>query len=189
MILFLSTNDLLGGAAMVTFRLVEALRRQGEDARMLVASKQSDKPWVDTVDPLRFRMAKAVERAGIFARNGFDRKDLWKVSDASTSCGATSHPWMREARVVVFGWICQGLLSLADIRRLERTDKRLVWWMHDLWCATGICHLRRRVVRATPRGVAFVRGCTAAPDVVTFRHAPSAGRWKYSAVSAYVMRL
>lgn len=157
MILFLSTNDLLGGAAMVTFRLVEALRRQGEDARMLVASKQSDKPWVDTVDPLRFRMAKAVERAGIFARNGFDRKDLWKVSDASTSCGATSHPWMREARVVVFGWICQGLLSLADIRRLERTDKRLVWWMHDLWCATGICHL------PAPGCTRYTEGCGLCP--------------------------
>ena len=157
MILFLSTNDLLGGAAMVTFRLVEALRRQGEDARMLVAWKQSDKPWVDTVDPLRFRVAKAVERAGIFARNGFDRRDLWKVSDASTSCGATSHPWMREARVVVFGWICQGLLSLADIRRLERTDKRLIWWMHDLWCATGICHL------PAPGCTRYTEGCGLCP--------------------------
>ena len=29
MILFLSTNDLLGGAAMVTFRLVEACRTHG----------------------------------------------------------------------------------------------------------------------------------------------------------------
>ena len=38
-ILFLSTNDELGGAAIVTKRLVKALRRRGEDARMLVAHK------------------------------------------------------------------------------------------------------------------------------------------------------
>lgn len=141
MILFLSTNDTLGGAAMVTFRLVEALRRQGRDARMLVARKDSDRAWVDVVNPMRFKMAKVAERARIYMANGFSRDDLWRVSDASTGCGAASHPWVTEARSIVLGWTCQGLLSLNDIRRLERTDKRILWWMHDLWCATGICHL------------------------------------------------
>lgn len=139
--MFLSTNDVLGGAATVTFRLVEALRRQGVDARMLVARKDTDRPWIDTVGRARFKMAKCAERAGIFMANGFDRRELWKVSDAACGCGATKHPWVREATTIVLGWINQGLLSLSDIERLERTDKRIVWWMHDLWCATGICHI------------------------------------------------
>ena len=36
-ITFISTNDTVGGAAIVTLRLMEALRGLGEDARMVVA--------------------------------------------------------------------------------------------------------------------------------------------------------
>ncbi len=140
-ILFLSTNDLLGGAARVTFRLAEALRALGVDARMLVASRASNEPWVAQVSPMRFRIAKTAERALIFANNGLSRRNLWKVSTAATGCGALSHPWVAEADAIVIGWINQGLLSRADLLSLARMGKPLAWWMHDLWCATGLCHI------------------------------------------------
>ena len=79
-ILFLSTNDELGGAAIVTKRLVKALRRRGEDARMLVAHKNGDEPWVGQVNPVVSSAAKVAERGDIFFENGFNLADLWKVS-------------------------------------------------------------------------------------------------------------
>lgn len=141
MILFLSTNDTLGGAAMVTYRLVSALRRTGVDARMLVGRKDGDDEWVAQVGSSRRKVAKVAERAEIFASNGFDRADLWKVSTARFGAAVASHPWVAEADAIVLGWVNQGFLSLGQLRRICEMKKPVVWWMHDLWCATGICHL------------------------------------------------
>lgn len=141
MILFLSTNDTLGGAAMVTHRLASALRRTGVDARMLVGRKDGDDAWVAQVGSSRRKVAKVAERAEIFASNGFDRADLWKVSTARFGAAVASHPWVAEADAIVLGWVNQGFLSLGQLRRIYEMKKPVVWWMHDLWCATGICHL------------------------------------------------
>lgn len=141
MILFLSTNDTLGGAAMVTHRLASALRRMGVDARMLVGRKDGDDAWVAQVGSFRRKVAKVAERAEIFASNGFDRADLWKVSTARFGAAVASHPWVAEADAIVLGWVNQGFLSLGQLRRICEMKKPVVWWMHDLWCATGICHL------------------------------------------------
>lgn len=141
MILFLSTNDTFGGAAMVTYRLVSALRRTGVDARMLVGRKDGDDAWVAQVGSFRRKVAKVAERAEIFASNGFDRTDLWKVSTARFGAAVASHPWVAEADAIVLGWVNQGFLSLGQLERICRMKKPVVWWMHDLWCATGICHL------------------------------------------------
>jgi len=140
-ILFLSTEGTKGGAAVVTGRLVEALRNMGEDARMLVGRSCSSDPWMAQVGQVRRRIAKVAERGEIFFYNGFNRSDLWKVSAGRFGCGALSHPWVKDADVVVLGWINQGFLSLGDIRELCSMGKKVVWWMHDLWCATGMCHL------------------------------------------------
>lgn len=136
----LCTADLQGGAAIVTFRLMEALRAEGVDARMVVARKMSTSPFVDSVDGRRFKVAKLAERGEIFLCNGFNRTDLWKVSTARFGCGVTEHPWVREADTVILSWVNQGLVSLADIRRLHSMGKKLLWVMHDMWCATGVCH-------------------------------------------------
>ena len=141
MVLFISTNDDLGGAAVVTMRLAMALRRRGIDARMLVGHKRSGYAWVDTLSSWRVAAAKVAERAQIFAHNGLTRRDLWKVSTGSFGAGVCSHPWVEDADMIVLGWVSQGVVSLSDLRRLCAMRKPLVWWMHDLWCATGICHI------------------------------------------------
>ena len=139
-ITFLCTNDRLGGAAIVTYRLMEALVEAGGDARMVVANKSTASARVARVARWRYRLAVLAERLEILIRSGFRRRDLWKVDTARFGCGVTRHPWVRDADVVVLSWVNQGLVSLADIRRLHRMGKRIVWTMHDMWCATGICH-------------------------------------------------
>lgn len=155
-IVFLSTNDNLGGAAVVTLRLVEALRRKGIDARMLAGVKRGTADYVASADGLRRKAAKVFERGEIFINNGLDLGDLWKVSTGRFGADVCSHPWVRQADAVVLGWINQGFLSLPQIKRLCATGKTIVWWLHDLWCATGICHLPGECTR-------FEMGCGLCP--------------------------
>ncbi len=139
-VVFLCTNDRTGGAAIVTYRLMEAIADTGMDARMVVAHKRSSSPRVATVGRWRYRLAFLAERLEIFLRSGLRRGDLWKADTARLGCGITRHPWVREADVVVLSWVNQGLVSISDIRKLHLMGKRIFWTMHDMWCCTGICH-------------------------------------------------
>ncbi len=140
-VVILNTADAHGGAAIASWRLLHALADEGVDARMLVVDRALDDPLVDTCGtPEQRRWAFLRERLGIFLSNGLNRRDLFKVSTAHYGVDVLSHQWIKEADVVMLGWINQGMLSLADIQRLGAMGKHLVWTMHDMWCITGICH-------------------------------------------------
>ncbi|MDE6383785.1 MAG: glycosyltransferase [Paramuribaculum sp.] len=134
-------SDSLGGAAVVTRRLVHALQAEGVDASLLAFHKLSTD---DTVHTTSSRIIRATtfmgERIGIFLRNGFSRRNLFKVSTASTGIDLSHHPVVRDADVIVLSWINQGMLSLKGIARLASLGKPIVWTMHDMWNITGICH-------------------------------------------------
>ena len=140
-VVLLCHSDKLGGASVVTRRLMQALRLEGVDARMVVFNKLSEDENVD-VPATRFRRGVAfmTERERILLRNGFSRRNLFKVSIASDGLPLHRHPWVREADVICLSWINQGLLSLKGIRRIAALGKPIVWTMHDMWNLTGICH-------------------------------------------------
>ena len=50
-------------------------------------------------------------------------------------------PEFKSADVIHLAWINQGMLSLTGIRKILKSGKPVVWTMHDLWPAAGICHL------------------------------------------------
>lgn len=166
-VLLLSTNESKGGAAMVTLRLTRALRDAGIDARMLVGNGDCSEPWISRVGQLRLKTAKVAERGEIFLNNGLDMHDLWKVSSARFGAGVCNHKWVKEADVIVLNWVNQGLMSLADIEALVAMNKPVVWWMHDLWCATGICHLPGDCLRFEGEcgDCPFLHGCARPADL------------------------
>lgn len=136
-------SDRLGGAAVVTYRLMQALRAEGVDARMVVYTRLSDPRDIEVslLNPRWKRTLKFIgERMEIFASNGFNREKLFMVSTASTGMPLHRHPWIREADIINLNWINQGVVSLRGIRRLATLGKPIVWTMHDMWCLTGICH-------------------------------------------------
>lgn len=134
-------SDMIGGASVVTFRLMNALRREGVDARMLVFTKSSDSDNICQVSTRGVRGLKfMLERIRIFASNSFDRKNLFKVSVANTGVNLSRHPWVKDADILLISWINQGMLSLKGIRHLASLGKPVIWTMHDMWCMTGICH-------------------------------------------------
>ncbi|MCH4155216.1 MAG: glycosyltransferase [Muribaculaceae bacterium] len=134
-------SDQVGGAAVVSLRLMHALRDAGVDARLLALSGSVDdksvgfygSKWIDKFNFL-------AERLNIFFHNHYSRKNLFKVSTALWGRDIAEHPWIKDADVIALNWINQGALSLKGIEHLCALGKPVIWTMHDMWCCTGICH-------------------------------------------------
>lgn len=138
---FICKSDAAGGAAVVTFRLMNALRKRGVDARMIVADKLTDSPYVICAAPRWKRNAAFIaERSGIFLKNGLNRKRLFMIDTASSGLRIDKIPFVREADVVCLNWVNQGMLSFKGIDRIYRLGHPVVWTMHDMWNMTGVCH-------------------------------------------------
>ena len=132
-----------GGAAIVSHRLMVALRCAGHDARMLVltcSSQDVDDNVGCYASYVRDKVNFLAERLQIFMHNGFSRERLFMVDTAKWGADISNHPWVKEADVVNINWINQGALSLRSIARLAQKGKKIVWTMHDMWNCTGICH-------------------------------------------------
>lgn len=135
-------SDIVGGASIVSLRLLEALRAQGIDARMIV--KRISGPENEAVcqlgDGFATKTAFLGERLRIFLANGLKRSTLFKVSVADRGLPVGRHPWIADADIVALNWFNQGMMSLDEIRRIAALGKPIVWTMHDMWAMTGICH-------------------------------------------------
>ena len=143
-VLIVNTSEKTGGAAVAANRLMEALKNNGVKAKMLVGDKQTDQITVVPL-PRKWLMKWHFlrERLSIFTRLHFHREHLFEVDIANAGSDITSLPEFREADVIHLNWINQGMLSLGGIRKILRSGKPVVWTMHDLWPATGICHYAR----------------------------------------------
>lgn len=136
-VVLVNSSDTTGGAAVVTYRLMNALRAEGVDARMLVFCKNTHD---DNVAQVPHAMSFLKETAYVFMRNGLNRENLFKISAGQFGTAVARHPWAREADLIALNWVNQGLLSLDGVESLGDLGKPMVWTMHDMWPMTGICH-------------------------------------------------
>lgn len=140
-IVLINKSDATGGAAIVSFRLMMALRDAGHDARMLVTEKLTDSPYVERIaSPGAVRIPFLKERLKIFLSNGFNRSTLFKIDTGSDGLPLWRHPLVMNADAILLNWINQGMLSLDGVSKILRLGKPVVWTMHDMWCMTGVCH-------------------------------------------------
>ena len=141
-VLLVNTSERTGGAAVACHRLMNALNKQGIEAQMLVRDKQSDHPNVIGLNLGKWTyLWKFVwERIVIWKANHFKKNNLFSVDIANTGTDITKYPAFQEADIIHLHWINQGMLSLKNLERIFNSGKPVVWTMHDLWPATGICH-------------------------------------------------
>lgn len=128
-ILFLNTTPNTGGAAIAASRIAKAINKKGVHTDFTYRPNGK-------ISFIRF----VIERLVIFLSNRFSKKNLFQVSIANTGIDISKIQKVEEADVIHLQWINQGFLSLSDIRKIIATGKPIVWTMHDLWPATGICH-------------------------------------------------
>ena len=147
-VLFLNTSDSKGGAAIAAKRLMDTLRKEGIDVSMIVRDKATDDPAVIKIRSSKWmnKIRFMYERLGIFIHNGFNRENLFAVSQANTGVDISRYNEVKRADIIHIHWINQGFLSLKDVQRLVAIGKPIVWTMHDMWPCTGICHHARDCV-------------------------------------------
>lgn len=140
-VLIVNTSEREGGAAVAANRLMDALNNNGVKAKMLVKDKETDNiTVVGLKGGLLQRFRFLWERWCVYYHLHFKRDHLFDLDMANTGFDITKLPEFKEADVIHLAWINQGFLSLKDIRKIINSGKAVVWTMHDLWAATGICH-------------------------------------------------
>ena len=147
-VLFLNTSESKGGAAIAAKRLMNTLRKEGIDVSMIVRDKATNDPDVIKIRSSKWmnKICFIYERLGVFIHNGFNRENLFAVSQANTGVDISRYSEVKRADVIHIHWINQGFLSLKDVQRLVAIGKPIVWTMHDMWPCTGICHHARDCV-------------------------------------------
>jgi len=141
-VLLVNTSERTGGAAVACGRLMNALQKQGMEVKMLVRDKQSDNEHITGLGLGRWsQLWKFVwERIVIWKANHFKKNNLFSVDIANTGTDITVFPEFKEADIIHLHWINQGMLSLKNLEKIFSCGKPVIWTMHDLWPATGICH-------------------------------------------------
>ena len=196
-VVIVNKSDATGGAAVVSYRLMEALRAEGVDARMLVAEKLTDSPYVALAAPKPLlKVPFLAERLKIFAANGGNMKTLFKIDTATDGVAVWRHPWIKEADAILLNWVNQGLLSLRGVERLASLGKPILWTMHDMWNFTGVCHHAGDCLRYRQScGDCPLLGTKASADDISHRtlirklHAYGHGRIHFVAVSNWLAEL
>ena len=140
-ILIISTSDTGGGAAIAAFRLMSALKSEGENVKMVVREKRSDNPDVIPVgNRYKNRWNFYHERGMIFLHNRLSRGNLFDISIANRGVSITEMEEYKKADIIHLHWINQGMLSIREIEKILKSGKKVVWTLHDMWSFTGICH-------------------------------------------------
>ena len=143
-VLIINTSERIGGAAIAANRLMDALRNNGIQAKMLVRDKQTDQITVIGLTKSIWKIWQFVwERILIWKANRFKKHNLFAVDIANTGTDITLLPEFKQAEVIHLHWINQGMLSLKGLQKIFQSGKPVVWTMHDMWPCTGICHHAR----------------------------------------------
>ncbi len=140
-VLIINTSERTGGAAIAANRLMEALKKNGVKAMMLVRDKQTDQLTVAAIPSSWTLTVKFLwERFVIWINNRLSRKNLFMVDIANTGTDVTQTFEFKQADIIHIHWVNQGYLSLHDLELILSSGKPVVITMHDMWYFTGICH-------------------------------------------------
>ena len=143
-VIHLSYSDINGGAFIATYRIHQALLKQGINSQMWVNKKESD-DW--TVEDSN-KISKSSKICKVF--RDLDKRVikyfLFKTFKTENkiihSPQIFSSIWMKhinnsDADIVHLHWTQHEMLSIEDISKIK---KPIVWTLHDMWAFCGAEH-------------------------------------------------
>lgn len=136
-VLLVSTAECTGGGAIAAKRLLQALRQEGSEARMLVRDRATDDPYVIAIGN---RWPKVAERLRLMWRLRSGLRRTWPYDLMSDGVDILSTKEYREADVIHLHWVNQGMLSLRQLRTMVSSGKKVFWTLHDEWPYLGLEH-------------------------------------------------
>jgi glycosyltransferase involved in cell wall biosynthesis len=143
-VLLIAKHPRTGGAAIASSRLLEALRKEGVEAKMLVQEGADEAGGIYSTTHGTFKrwlnfLRFVVERL-VFLPRERSRNIRFLFSLANTGESISQNTLVRDADILHLHWINAGFLSLDSLKELLRSGKPVVWTFHDMWPFTGGCH-------------------------------------------------
>lgn len=144
-IVFINTNDAIGGAAIAAKRLRDVLLEKGYDLQLLVHEKINTHDLYTTeFNPTIWGKWKAkatflIERA-YFLMYEKSKKQRFSFSPLIAGSRIHTHKLIKRADIVHLHWINFGLLTGQQLKQLIHIPQPIVITLHDMWWITGGCH-------------------------------------------------
>lgn len=144
-ILLLNTDDFTGGAAIACRRLLKALNTKTKvQATMLVQESKSGESNIVQLNHSWLSKKKAFLRfiaERLFYLPFEKTKELrFAFNPAKFGMNLSENHAVKSADILHLHWINFGFLSVKSIGKLAKTQKPIVWTLHDMWAFTGGCH-------------------------------------------------
>ncbi len=143
-ITILSTFDTQGGAAIAASRLNKTLNHKGLISNVLVQDKKGIDITTQSIANTWFQKKMALARFALdrlqFVFYEKSKDVRFSFSQATVGIDVSLHPLIQQSDVIHLHWINFGFLSLDSLEKLIKTNKPIVWTLHDMWAFTGGCH-------------------------------------------------
>ena len=133
-----NTFDQIGGAAKASNRLCKGLVKNGEDAKMIVRTKQSDDMSIlyDSGRLSRYRTA-IINRIDELPLKLYPKRDNTIFSVGLVNSYSLKKHY-KEFDVFNINWVAGAFQSIKSIANIP---KPVVLTLHDSWAYTGGCHI------------------------------------------------
>ncbi|MCK4745531.1 MAG: glycosyltransferase, partial [Bacteroidales bacterium] len=143
-VLLISKHARTGGAAIATYRLMEAPKENSVDVGMLVQEGGDEKEGIFNTTGTIFKkwinLVRFILERLIFLRHERSSIIRFLFSLANTGEMLTRNRHVQDADIIHLHWINAGFLSLKSLEGLLHSGKPVVWTFHDMWAFTGGCH-------------------------------------------------
>lgn len=137
-IVHLSLEDSFG-AGRAAIRISNAVSKTGVDSSVRVLNKN------EMADSYALGLSRT-DRLKVMAYDRFNHMLLNKYPEHGYfhvdkyGIDLTKYPEIRNADLLHFHWINEGIWSRSFVQSLISLNKPIVWTMHDMWPFTGGCH-------------------------------------------------
>lgn len=142
-IVLVSKSSRIGGAAIACRRLLVALNKNGQDAKMLIQDMEKGDSIISMTNSKMKKYMNfyrfAYERFLFFVRER-SKSVRFLFSLANTGENIHNHMVLKDSDIVHLHWFNQGYISLKGLKKVFQSGKPVVWTLHDMWAFTGGCH-------------------------------------------------
>ncbi len=137
-ILHVSYSDNQGGAAIAALRICKAQRKAGMDARMLVASKRTQHPFVQA-NTSRWKKTETFLKDKIIQKLLRFERTSNPILHSLNLFPSFLHLAINksDADLVNLHWVGKEMISIEEIAKIS---KPIVWTLHDSWAFCGTEH-------------------------------------------------
>ncbi|TFH20896.1 MAG: glycosyl transferase family 1, partial [Bacteroidia bacterium] len=143
-VLLIGKHPQTGGAAIASSRLLEALKQEGVEAKMLVQEGADEASGIYSTTHGKLKhwlnFLRFVSERLVFLPRERSKNIRFLFSLANTGENISRNALVREADIIHLHWINAGFLSLNSLKELLSSGKPVVWTFHDMWPFTGGCH-------------------------------------------------